>query len=245
LVVGVFALGIFLFMLHRLASSYGVDNPDEKAIDAAVAAMRKRAPDGSFGGVPRVPPNSPLALQDDIATLERQIEVAAEACTRLSRTIGLIYFETPVYSQIEAQQGSERARLVMANLVSELRRSLRATDRVALLEGYGILVCIFLLANLSDLEDISRRLHSIVERLGLAGVAGAMPHAGLSIYPLNGYSGSELISVAREHFRRTGGSDGATFSAQDAAKRDSGTQSQLFDDNVVYARLRFRKTPPE
>lgn len=123
----------------------------------------------------------------------------------MSRTIGLIYFEAPAYAQIEAQHGKAGAHQAMSCLASELRRSLRNTDHVSLLDDNSVLVCICLLANLSDLENIARRLRSVVERLGLGAELGAVLPIGLSIYPLNGYTGADLISAVREDFRRAAG----------------------------------------
>lgn len=206
-IIGVllFALGFIVFVRRRIEAPADDDDPQGKAVDDAVTAILEGAPEGSFTVVPRTLSSSPFTTHEDIPTLERQIEIAAEACTRLSRTIGLIYFEAPAYAQIEAQHGKAGAHQAMSCLASELRRSLRNTDHVSLLDDNSVLVCICLLANLSDLENIARRLRSVVERLGLGAELGAVLPIGLSIYPLNGYTGADLISAVREDFRRAAG----------------------------------------
>jgi endoglucanase len=194
-------LGFFLFLRRRFASDASGD-AHEQFLDEAVSAIRKGVSDGSFSLAPRVLPNNPFTELEYFPLLEQRIEIAAEACVRLSRTVGLIYLEVPGYMQMETQHGRSRAREAMSSLVSELQRSLRATDHVELLDGNRILVCACLLASLDDLQHIARRLRSVIQRLGLADERGVMPSAGLSIYPLNGYSGTELMQAAQEDFRR-------------------------------------------
>jgi hypothetical protein len=192
------ALGVFYFAKRRAWMHFREECPNEEVIDEVVDALSKDKSGRSYAIVPRALPTTPFTEQNDIDTLARQIEIAAKASTRLSRTVGLIYFEPQNYAECIERHGSEKTRQVMSSLVSELRQSLRSSDHVTLLGDSQVLICVCLLSGLTDLESITRRMFSIVARLGLTG--RTTQRAGLAIYPINGYSGGELIRAAEENF---------------------------------------------
>jgi hypothetical protein len=197
MVAGTF--GLFWCARRHAHNLFRAECPNEEAVDEVVDALIKNKSGASFAIVPRALPASPFTQQNDVTTLARQIEIAARASTRLSRTVGLIYFEPLGYAEYLERHGQEKAREAMRTLVSELRQSLRSSDHVAALGENRILICICLLSGLTDLESITRRMFSIVARLELT--VAATQRAGLAIYPINGYSGGELIRAARKDFR--------------------------------------------
>lgn len=190
-----------LLLARRRKRLGGEDNDaHERRVSEAVAAIRPGVEEaGRLALVPRTLPHSPFTTLD-AATLESQIEIAAEACVRLSRTVGLIYFEVPAYAEIERQEGKQRADEIMSALAEALRHYLRVTDHVAVLDGNQIVVCVCLLDKATDLEGVAKRLAVIVQRHKLDGEANAMARPGLSVYPLHGYSGSELIAAAKRNY---------------------------------------------
>ncbi len=192
------ALGVFYFAKRRAWMHFREECPSEEVIDEVVDALSKDKSGRSYAVVPRALPTTPFTEQNDINTLAREIEIAARASTRLSRTVGLIYFEPENYAECFERHGGEKTRQAMSSLVAELRQSLRSSDHVTLLGDNKVLICVCLLAGLTDLESITRRMVSIVARLGLT--ERASQRAGLAIYPINGYSGSELIRAAEENF---------------------------------------------
>jgi GGDEF domain-containing protein len=196
-------LGLFFYARCCASTRSRAESPNEKMIDEAVDALFKDKSGGSIAIVPRALPNSPFTEKSDIHTLVRQIEIAARASARLSRSFGLIYFEPHGYAQFEEQHGHKNTRQAMSSLVSELRSSLRSSDHAALLDDHSILICICLLASLSDLESVAQRMFSVVARLGLT--VETQQRAGLAIYPLNGYSGDDLIRAAQENFLSAAG----------------------------------------
>lgn len=173
-----------------------------RRVSAAVAAIRPGVEEAEGAAiVPRTLPHSPFTDAVDAPTLEGQIEIAAEACVRLSRTIGIIYFEVPGYAQIALRDGKEKAAEIVSALAEALRHHLRVTDHLAVLDCRRIVVCVCLLDKATDLEGIARRLAVIVQRHKLAAGEGAQIRPGLAIYPLNGYSGAELVAAAMRDYQ--------------------------------------------
>lgn len=173
----------------------------EALISNAVSAVEPAMAHG-LSLIPRSLPHSPFTPSSNAAQLGQEIEIAAQACIRLSCTLGLIYFEIPSFEKIERQHGAQMVDAMVARLAGELRQSIRATDHVAILDRKQIVVCICLLSNATDLESIAERLYSLARRHGLGiETAGSAP-VGYAIYPLHGYEGRELIDSARSDFRR-------------------------------------------
>lgn len=171
----------------------------ETRVSRAVAAIRPGADEADDPSiVPRSLPHSPFA---DTATLESQIEIAAEACARLNRTIGVIYFEVPGFAQIALRDGKRRADAIVSALAEALRHQLRASDHLAVLDGRRIVVCLCLLDKAADIAGVARRLAAVVSRHRSAAGEGAQVRPGFSVYPPGGCSGSELIAAAMQDYR--------------------------------------------
>lgn len=195
------AYGALLLARRRKRPAVDEAEARERRVADAVAAIRPGVDEASrLALVPRTLPHSPFTAVD-AATLEGQIEIAAEACVRLSRTVGLVYFEVPAYAEIERQEGKQRADEIVSALAEALRHYLRVTDHVAILDGNRIVVCVCLLDKATDLEGVAKRLAVIVQRHKLGGEANALVRPGLSVYPLHGYSGAELIAAAERNYR--------------------------------------------
>ena len=155
---------------------------------------------GNQVAVPRVLPLNPFDNSTSTSTFEGQIELAAQACLRLSRTIGIIYFEVISHAKMEKQHGAVIAGNAVAHLALELRKALRTGDHVAILNHNEIVVCITLLSDATDLKSIAGRLQKIWQRLDF-GSATQEADPGLAVYPMHGYQGGDLIESARAKYR--------------------------------------------
>ncbi|WP_424363307.1 glycosyl hydrolase family 8 [Methylocystis parvus] len=174
--------------------------PEEDPTEAQTRAPWKPAP-GQYDVVPRTLPQNPFTSSNRVDVLADEIEAAAAASVRLSRTVGLIYFEFPALAAFEAENDAEGADHLIASLAQDFRRALRETDHVAILNRRQILVSICLLAGRKDLETVASRLTAAARRRDLIDEGAPSLPAGLAIYPLDGYSGLELIESARRHYR--------------------------------------------
>ncbi len=174
---------------------------EEDLVTEAITAIGPAVDKSQFALTPRTLPHSPFTPSTDHAMLGKQIEIAATACVRLSRTIGLIYFEIPSFSVLEKIHGAAEADARIEMLAEELRQALRATDHVAVLNRNQIVVCICLLASASDLKSVAGRLSAIMQRQDLADNQETSLSPGYAVYPLNGYEGLSLIDAAREDFQ--------------------------------------------
>ncbi len=188
--------------LYYLLSRPDNDDAEERndAASASAASGWRPAP-GQYDLVPRTLPQNPYSASQSLPVLADEIDVAAAASVRLSRTVGLIYFEFPSLAAFEAEHGAESARGLVAALAEDYRRALRATDNVSILNGEHILIAISLLAGRKDLETIASRLTAAARRRGMIEEDAPSLPAGLALYPLDGYSGAELIESARRRCR--------------------------------------------
>lgn len=178
----------------------------EREISDAVSAVSQAMGKPRLRIAARTLPISPFAPSADPMALGRQIEVAAEACVRLDSKIGLIYFEPPTVAESRNTGGGAAATVMVAALAAELRRWLRPADHVEVVNQNQIVCCICPLETRQDLESVAKRMCAIVRRMGLAGNGAleAPVPAGLAMYPIDGYSGQELIDCARrDYFRNT------------------------------------------
>jgi hypothetical protein len=174
--------------------------PEEERTEEPARAPWKPAP-GQYDLVPRTLPQNPFTASNRVDVLAREIEAAAEASVRLSRTVGLIYFEFPALAAFEAENGVAGADSLIASLAQDFRRALRETDHVAIVNGRQIIVSICLLAGRKDLETVASRLTAAARRRDLVDEGAPSLPAGIAIYPLDGYGGLDLIESARRHYR--------------------------------------------
>jgi diguanylate cyclase (GGDEF)-like protein len=151
----------------------------------------------------------PRTLKGDIfspvhahLTLENKIELAAEASLRHSRTIGLVVLQIPAFAEIAARHGRHVADKLIGTVAMELCSSVRRGDHVAVRDNGEIIVCVTLVAVRDELSRIAARLLTVIHGLGSASEPSFTAEAGLSIYPLDGYSGEELIESARTNCLR-------------------------------------------
>ena len=150
--------------------------------------------------LPRILPNNPFSEITSLVPLPRQMEVAARASLEFGRTLGVVYFN------LDGTGGRNRNTLQkwsddeIANLLSQFRRTLRSTDHVTVINDVEIIVCISLLSGLSDLKKIAQRLQNVGHAMSCFGRTFEAPGA-LSIYPMCGYSGDDLIEFVRARFR--------------------------------------------
>lgn len=190
---------IFVVRWLRRRAGASADEPGvdvkEEMISQAISAIRPGMSHAN-GLVPRNLPDSPFTRSSDPVTLGGQIEIAAEACVRLGRTMGIIYFEIPHVAPRPAS-----ADMDVGVLAAALRRALRPTDHVAILGRDQIVVCVCLLATATDLHGVGARLSAVSRRQAIFGDFGPPP-IGYAMYPLDAYGGEELIEAARADYRR-------------------------------------------
>lgn len=184
--------------LYYLLSRQGEPRAEDQA-DAGSGGWQP-AP-GQYDVVPRTLPKNPFSGLANGAVLADELEVAAAASVRLSRTVGLIYFQLPTLAAFESQYGAAAAETLMDTLAQDFRRAVRATDNVAILSRSEILVAVCLLASRKDLETVASRLTAAARRRELIEEGAPSLPVGLAIYPLDGYSGAELIESAKRHHR--------------------------------------------
>jgi diguanylate cyclase (GGDEF)-like protein len=147
---------------------------------------------------PRTLDGDPLSAA---APLTERIEAAAEASKRYGRTLGLIYYDLDIYADIERAYGEARAEAFLDSVVASLRARLRNTDGIAR-QGKGrFVVCIVLLPEKAALESIRNRLSAALQAVEVDAPAEASRafDVGLSIYPMGGYTGEDMIATARDH----------------------------------------------
>ncbi|QGM46469.1 glycosyl hydrolase family 8 [Methylocystis heyeri] len=245
------AVAAFIWIIQRKTAPPRETPVDEKEkrVSEAVSAIGPALEGKQLPLVPRTLPHSPFTATKHIPTLAQEIEVAAAACVRLSRTIGLIYIEVPSFEALEKEVGPVEADAKVEALAASLRSALRATDNVAVLNRKEILVCICLLANASDLKNIAPRLYARVERSELAAMGAVFSPPGFAVYPLNGYEGMALIDAARADFRRNRPSEDEP-AAETSGHHTSEEKTHSHPSRSTYA-FRKRKTyhkhmpPPE
>jgi endo-1,4-beta-D-glucanase Y/GGDEF domain-containing protein len=187
--------------LYYLLSRADNESGEEPADDPSGMGGRWKPAPGQYDIVPRTLPQNPFSSSGGLPVLAEEIETAAAASVRLSRTVGLIYWEFPALSAIEKEQGAQAADALIASLAQDFRRALRTTDNVAILNRTQILVVICLLAGRKDLETIASRLTAAARRRDMLDADAPSLPAGLAIHPLDGYSGLELIESARRRYR--------------------------------------------
>jgi hypothetical protein len=175
------------------------DERVQRAVSAIEPAITQRSLGLGLGLAPRVLPQSPFTISGDEKTFGAQIGVAAQACVRLSRTIGVIYLQITAHHAPPATLDEDGAKA----LVARMRRVVRPTDHIELLSGGEIVASICLLRNAEDLKSIAKRLIGLAEREGVADAGLALDCAGFAVYPLNGYEGAELIAAARADYARS------------------------------------------
>lgn len=101
--------GGFYWLVHKSGRETPETVPDnEDSIKSAVSAIQP-ASSNRNPIVPRTLPKSPFTPSMNPKTLAAEIEIAAEACVRLSRSIGLIYFEVPSFHSFEREHGTAAA----------------------------------------------------------------------------------------------------------------------------------------
>jgi hypothetical protein len=117
--------------------------------------------------------------------LEGFITEAAKCSNDYGRRLSVIYVRIPNLPRA--------MRELVANL---LRMNLRSTDEVAIISSDEFVVCAPLLRDAVAAEVISKRLAEAIRKADLASAAPEV-HFGKAIYPMDGYTGADLIRHSR------------------------------------------------
>lgn len=209
-----------------MTQTYDFEQDDERLVDAAVGALTPAIRRNLFF-VPRTLPRSPFTPFSSLETFCSEIEAAAQASVRLSRTLGLLYLRAPSADESELEKACR-----------DMKRAVRQTDHIARVGGEFV-VCISLLKSMTDLKNIGVRL---IERSGfknLIAESAEARHVGAAIYPLDGYQGADLIASAQRHWRalgQDGGADGELTPLLTAFQRGEDVPHEI-GPHVDYASL--------
>jgi hypothetical protein len=130
----------------------------------------------------------------------KKIEIAAEASVELSRRVGVIYMPIPAYFEIARGNGTAAAAHAMNAIADEFRRRLRPSDQVAIVDDNVIVICVCLLSSLDDLKNVAMRLNRVVRAVGAGDVPAAVARAGVAMYPIDGYTGREMVLAAKSRY---------------------------------------------
>jgi endo-1,4-beta-D-glucanase Y len=156
----------------------------------------------SEAGTKAVPRTLPVNPYDDATspeTLPRKMENAAEASKEFGRTLGVIYFDLGEPARGKRKRVAPNREHEVEDLLQRLRKELRGTDHATLIDDREIVACVGLLPGMTELKTISERLRKA--GLTFESFAYAFESSpGLSIYPLDGYRGEELIHRARSRY---------------------------------------------
>ena len=162
-------------------------------------------PSGAAEPVRPVPRTLPRDMLNDPAlklTLPERIESAIEASKIESRSLGVLSLQVAEFDALSRRLGAEPMERIVAKSTEALKRQLRATDRASGSGRDEILVCLPLMADRRDLESVAARLARTVQSCLAAETGEAEPaglDCGVAMYPIDGYSGEDLIASARMH----------------------------------------------
>ena len=154
-------------------------------------------------GIPRSLLKNPYGPETSGMCLDERVGIAIRASLEHSRIVGVICMSMRFspHSYSDTKRASDR--MLTNILAKELRDLVRQTDFVHVSRANEIVIFISLLSSRSDLRKICARL-SVAAGANL--LALGMPadlQAGMSIYPMDGYSATDLVSSAYARTHRT------------------------------------------
>lgn len=135
----------------------------------------------------------------DVSNISRRIDEAVEASLNAGFTIGVISCEIIGHQDLITAIGQPAMNAAMDDILARLAASIRESDSVARVDQSGFVICIALLAEKAHLESVAQRLRAIVEeRLRThSGTDMFLAGMGLAMYPIDGYTGTEMFGKAR------------------------------------------------
>ena len=131
-------------------------------------------------------------------TVEQQIEAAAEAAKRYSRTLGVISINLGCYEDLAARYGVAPTRRAMQGVSEMIRGKLRQYDVVSLNGDDELIVSVAFIRERSELLIVGNRLRDTIAALQIPDLGNHKfaPQLGFAMYPLHGYTAQELIAFA-------------------------------------------------
>ena len=145
--------------------------------------------------VPRELANNPYRAAGAHLTFDERVRIAALGSVQAGRVIGAIQFKLALPNEPETD-GQSQGSHGIAHVAERFARNLRGSDGVIAIEPDEIIVFVSLLSRRRELEDIALRLRRVLVKEGLG---DRILHAGIAMYPIDGYSSRELIDAARAH----------------------------------------------
>ena len=154
--------------------------------------------------IPRHLLRNPYGPETQHLSFEDRVQIAIEASLRESRVIGAICFRVDCFRQIGNAEPQVPGQGNLEVLAAFFRKQLRLTDCVLITGPDEIMVFISLL-------DILDHLRSIAGRLAAAAIDGkhlldwqVSLATGTAMYPIDGYTSSEMIWSSRNRLPRNG-----------------------------------------
>ena len=152
--------------------------------------------------IPRSLLRNPYGPETQHLSFDERVQIAAEASLRESRVIGAICFRVSLKGGAAQRDVTAPDSQHLEPLADFFRTRLRSTDCVRITGQDEIMVFVSLLDTLQHLRNITARLVAAVQncqdlpnlQIGLA--------TGAAMYPIDGYSGAELIASARKRLPR-------------------------------------------
>jgi hypothetical protein len=153
---------------------------------------------------PRANSGSPLVLTPRFSPVgtdfegsdERWIELAAEVCCQHNHRLGIIALQILDAEGANCSPSSETVADFNAALTSAFSASLRPSDLISVRDRGEIVIGVAFILNKDQITRIIDRLRPIVERVAKDLGMSVRCNFGASIYPIDGYSGGELIQSA-------------------------------------------------
>ncbi len=148
--------------------------------------------------IPRVLLNNPYDKKIEYLTFEERVQIAIQASVRKSRVIGVIYFHLDFEQTGNAPGKALQNDDLMAYLTATLEAQLRSSDCVRSISANEIAVFVSLLADTVQLRSITQRLQTaLTKALVDRSYQGTQISEGNTLYPMGGYSSTDLIASAR------------------------------------------------
>jgi diguanylate cyclase (GGDEF)-like protein len=150
----------------------------------------------------RKPAEIHLQLQHDAAdqvALNSGIANSISTSLNNSRTIGVMAITLEELPELRRRTGADAVEMLVVEVAKRLRAMFRPTDLMARVDGDTIVVVLPDIRVRDDMNVLSRRVRESINGVSVAELNGARltPDIGMAMYPIDGYSGEELIAAAR------------------------------------------------
>lgn len=142
---------------------------------------------------PRFSPVGP----DFEGTDERWLELAAEVCQQHNRRLGIIAMQLVHAGDPDVGLPARDAEACLAELAREFAAVLRPSDMVSTRGEREMIIGVPFVLEKSQISGVAKRLERVFERVVATTGLPARADFGISMYPVDGATGRELIQSAQ------------------------------------------------